>query len=120
MPAEDFVYIADSGHAPYGERDAGHVIERSRAIVNYLHQHHHVQLLVVACNTATAMAIDVLRRENPDFPIVGVEPALKPATALTRTGRVGVMATRGTLNSSRFQCVAGHGEHPGPIHQPAV
>ena len=105
MPSEDFVYIADSGHAPYGERDAGHVIERSHTITNLLRQHHHIQLLVVACNTATALAIDVLRRENPDFPIVGVEPALKPATALTRTGRVGVMATRGTLNSSRFRAL---------------
>ncbi len=105
LPAEDFVYIADSGHAPYGERDAAHVLARSRIITKYLREHHHIQLLVVACNTATALAIDALRRENPGFDIVGVEPALKPATALTRTGRVGVMATRGTLNSNRFQAL---------------
>ena len=79
LPAEDFVYIADSGHAPYGERDAAHVLERSRAITNYLRQNRHIQLLVVACNTATALAIDILRRENPGLDIVGVEPALKPA-----------------------------------------
>jgi len=105
LPVEDFIYIADSGHAPYGERDAAHVLERSRAITNYLRQNRHIQLLVVACNTATALAIDILRRENPGLDIVGVEPALKPAAAMTRTGRVGVMATRGTLTSSRFQAL---------------
>jgi len=105
LPAEDVVYIADSGNAPYGERDAAHVLARSRIITKHLREHHDVQLLVVACNTATALAIDTLRRENPGFDIVGVEPALKPAAALTRTGRVGVMATRGTLNSNRFQAL---------------
>lgn len=106
LPQQDFFYIADSGHAPYGERDAAHVIARSRALTAYLLDQG-VQALVVACNTATAAAVDVLRAEHPHLPIIGVEPALKPAAALSRTGRIGVMATRGTLGSSRFQALLG-------------
>ncbi|MDP2033208.1 MAG: glutamate racemase [Polaromonas sp.] len=104
LPQQDFIYIADSGHAPYGERDAEHVIARSRALTAWL-LGQGVQALVVACNTATAAAIDVLRAEHPHLPIIGVEPALKPALALSKTGRIGVMATRGTLGSARFQAL---------------
>ncbi len=102
LPQQDFVYLADSGHAPYGERNAAHVIARSRAITQHLRTAHAIEALVVACNTATAAAIHLLRAEHPDLPIVGVEPALKPALALSRTGRIGVMATRGTLASAKF------------------
>ncbi len=104
LPQQDFIYIADSGHAPYGERDAAHVITRSRALTSWLLDQG-VQALVIACNTATAAAIDVLRAGHPDIPIIGVEPALKPAAALSKTGRIGVMATRGTLASSRFRAL---------------
>ena len=103
LPHEDFVYVADSGHAPYGERDDAHVISRSRAITNYLRAQHHISALVIACNTATAAAIHLLRTEHPDLPIIGVEPALKPALAQSQTRRIGVMATRGTLGSAKFQ-----------------
>ena len=102
MPHEDFVYIADSGHAPYGERDAAHVLARSRAIVQYLVSQN-VKAVVMACNTATAAAIALLRAEHPGLALIGVEPALKPAVVLSRTGRIGVMATRGTLASDKFQ-----------------
>ncbi len=102
LPHEHFVYVADSGYAPYGERDDTHVIARSQAIANYLQKHHHIKALVVACNTATAVAIAQLRRAHPTLPIVGIEPALKPAVALSKTKVVGVMATRGTLNSEKF------------------
>lgn len=102
LPSEDFVYFADSGHAPYGERDDAHVIARSRAITAQLRADHQIKALVVACNTATAAAVHLLRAEHPELPIVGVEPALKPAVALSRTHRIGVMATRGTLGSSKF------------------
>jgi glutamate racemase len=105
LPAESFVYVADSGHAPYGERDAAHVIARSRAIAHYLLDQHHIKALVIACNTATAAAIHLLREQYPELPIVGVEPALKPAAALSRTRRIGVMATRGTLASPKFQAL---------------
>ena len=102
LPGEDFIYLADSGHAPYGERDNAFVLARSRAVTAYL-RGQGIRALVVACNTATAVAIDTLRTENPDLPIIGVEPGLKPALAASRTRRIGVMATRGTLESARFK-----------------
>lgn len=101
LPDERFIYLADAGHAPYGEKSGEEVLARSRAITAYL-MGQGVRALVVACNTATAAAIDTLRVENPSLPIIGVEPGIKPALALSRTGRIGVMATRGTLDSPRF------------------
>ncbi len=103
LPLERFIYVADSGHAPYGERDDAHVITRSHTITDYLIRQHHIKALVVACNTATAAAIKHLRTDYPQLPIVGIEPALKPAAAQSKTGRIGVMATRGTLNSEKFR-----------------
>lgn len=102
LPAEPFVYVADSGHAPYGERDDTHVIARTESILAYLRRHHHIKALVVACNTATAAAIAGLRRQHGDMALVGVEPALKPARSLTTTGVIGVLATQGTLASEKF------------------
>ena len=102
LPLEQFLYVADSGHAPYGERDDSHVLARAQAITQFLLTQHNIKALVVACNTATAAAIRQLRQTYPQLPIVGIEPALKPAVAVSKTGRVGVMATRGTLNSEKF------------------
>jgi glutamate racemase len=105
LPHEDFVYVADSGFAPYGEREECFVVERARTITQHLLDHEHlpIKALVIACNTATAAAIHLLRQDYPTLPIIGVEPALKPAIALSQTKRIGVMATRGTLNSRKFQ-----------------
>jgi len=103
LPHERFVYVADSGHAPYGERDDTHVSARSHAIADHLIATHGIKALVVACNTATAAAIHELRVAYPALPIVGIEPALKPAAAQSKTGMVGVMATRGTLQSEKFR-----------------
>jgi len=102
MPQARLVYLADNAFAPYGERTPAWVAGRSAAIAQHLRQAHAIDTLVVACNTATALAIDTLRVAHPDLPIVGVEPALKPAAALTRSGQVGVLATRGTLGSARY------------------
>jgi glutamate racemase len=106
LPSENYVYVADSAHAPYGERNAAHVLARSQAITRYLVTQHRIKLLVVACNTATAAAIEELRQSYPDLPIVGVEPALKPAAAQSLTRRIAVMATRGTLDSPKFKVLA--------------
>jgi glutamate racemase len=102
LPHESFVYIADSGNAPYGEKGDAFVIERSRALTRTLIDQYNIKALVVACNTATAAAVKLLRTEFPDLPLVGVEPALKPSVQLSKTKRIGVMATRGTLESAKF------------------
>lgn len=103
LPHEHLLYWADSAHAPYGEKGDDFVRLRSLAITEHLVNAHGIKALVVACNTATAATIAALRETYPQLPIVGLEPALKPATLLTRTGRVGVMATQGTVNSDKFQ-----------------
>jgi glutamate racemase len=102
LPMEDFIYVADSSHAPYGERDETYVLDRSLRIGQWL-VGQNVKAVVVACNTATAAAVDVLRSVYPGLAIIGVEPALKPAVPLSKTKRIGVMATRATLASSRFK-----------------
>jgi glutamate racemase len=103
LPQERFVYFADTAHNPYGEKSEAFVIDRSRAITQQLIAQHHIKALVVACNTATAAAINTLRAEHPGLPIIGVEPALKPAVAVSQTKRIAVLATRGTLQSAKFQ-----------------
>lgn len=105
LPGEDFVYFSDAGHAPYGEKGDDFVSERSLAIAVDLLEQHAIKGLVVACNTATAAAVHLLRARHTQLPLVGVEPALKPAAALTRTGHVAVLATRGTLASAKFQAL---------------
>jgi glutamate racemase len=102
LPHERFVYFADSAHNPYGEKSEAFVQERTLSIARELVTQHAIKALVVACNTATAAAITMLREVYPELPIVGVEPALKPAAAATRSGRVLVLATRGTLQSEKF------------------
>jgi glutamate racemase len=100
-PRAPLAYLADSGHAPYGERTPDYVLDRSRRILARLREEGAAGL-VIACNTATAIAVQALRSEAPDFPIIGVEPGLKPAAQATRNGRIGVMATPGTLASEKF------------------
>ncbi len=102
LPHERFVYFADSKHNPYGEKSEAFVQERTLFIARELVEQHQIKALVVACNTATAAAIALLREAYPALPIIGVEPALKPAAQISRTGRVGVLATRGTLLSAKF------------------
>lgn len=102
LQQEDYVYVADSAYAPYGERDAALVRERALHLTQGLLETHRIKALVVACNTATAVAIAELRERHPLLPIVGVEPALKPAAALSQTHRVGVLATRATLASAKY------------------
>ena len=118
LPDTRFVYLADNAFAPYGERSAAEVSQRSHRITGYLREVHAIDALVVACNTATALAVDSLRKTHPDLPIIGVEPALKPAVSLSRSGRIGVLATRGTLDSARFALLRERqaSQAKGPIH----
>lgn len=95
------IYLADSRYAPYGQLPADTLRARSAALADVLHQHG-ADALVIACNTATAAAADELRSCWPDLPIIGMEPAVKPAIQSTRSGIVAVFATDGTLASQRF------------------
>lgn len=101
LPGEDLLYVADSGHVPYGNKTPEFIIGRSRALAGWL-LGRGCKALVIACNTATAAAAGPLREEFPGVPIIGMEPAVKPAAAATRNGVVGVLATVGMLRSSRF------------------
>ncbi len=103
LPHEQFVYFADHAHAPYGEKGDAFVRQRSMAITQQLRDQYGIKALVVACNTATAAAIADVRAAHPDLTIVGIEPALKPAALHSRSKRVAVFATRGTLSSVKFQ-----------------
>jgi glutamate racemase len=110
LPQARLIYLADSGHAPYGERDDAWLQHRCLQIAAFM-QSRGAQMLVVACNTATAAAADALRQRYPDWPIVGMEPGIKPAVARSKSGRVGVMATEATLRSRRYaRLLAEHGQ----------
>jgi len=100
LPRESLLYVADSGYVPYGEKTPEQIRARSRSIARFLIAQG-AKALVVACNTATAAAVAELR-ELHDLPIIGMEPAVKPAAQATRSGVVGVLATTGTLQSARF------------------
>jgi glutamate racemase len=100
LPDEDVIYVADSGHAPYGDKPVDVIRQRSSAIVEFL-VNQGAKAVVVACNTATSVAVDGLRRAFA-IPIVAIEPAVKPAAATTRSGVVGVLATSQTIASPRF------------------
>ena len=101
LPNESLLYVADCGHIPYGEKSPEFIRQRCAIIAEFL-QRQGAKALVVACNTATVAGVADLRRDYPDWPIVGMEPAVKPAAAATRSGIVGVLATTGTLQSAKF------------------
>ncbi len=101
LPQQSMIYYADTAYAPYGTRSDDEIVARTQACCSLLLERG-VAALVVACNTATANAIDALRAWAP-VPVIGVEPGLKPAAAATRNGVVGVLATRATLGSRRYR-----------------
>ena len=100
MPYENTLYLADSRNAPYGDKSPSEIIRLSIKNTEYLIAQG-CKLVVVACNTATTNAIKILRSQF-DIPIVGIEPAIKPAALQTQTKAIGVLATRGTLSSELF------------------
>ncbi|MDR3418357.1 MAG: glutamate racemase [Nevskia sp.] len=100
LPGEDFIYVADSGHCPYGGKSQQQIIARAVTISDFLLARG-AKLIVVACNTATIAAVEYLRA-NYSCGFVGMEPAIKPAVALTRSGVVGVLATVATLSGEKL------------------
>jgi len=100
MPLESTIYLADSKNAPYGQKSKNDILQLSIKNTEKLIEMG-AKIIVVACNTATTNAISELRK-NYDIPIVGIEPAIKPAAILTKTKKIGILATKGTLNSELF------------------
>lgn len=104
LSQENFFYIADLGHGPYGEKKKEYIIERVKKIVEFLinNPDYNLKCLVLACNTSTLYTIDLLKTMYPNLPIIGVQPALELASNESKTKKVGVLATFGTINSSKF------------------
>jgi glutamate racemase len=118
LPHESLLFVADSGHVPYGSKSEAYIRARSLALGRFLVERG-AKAIVVACNTATAAAAERLRAALP-VPVVAMEPAVKPAAAATRTGVVGVIATVGTLESARFAALlARFGNGVTVVTQPA-
>ncbi len=101
LPEEKYIYFSDNAHCPYGEKSKEYIIDRARHITDFLIGQG-ADVIVVACNTATAAAISTLRSEY-DISFIGMEPAIKPAAAATRTGVIGVLATAGTLKADKYK-----------------
>ena len=101
LPGESVHYFADTAHCPYGNRPEAEVSGFCNAMTRFLLAQD-CKLIIVACNTATAMAIDTLRSNFPHTPFVGIEPATKPAAMKSRTGVIGVLATAGTFQGRLF------------------
>jgi glutamate racemase len=105
LPNAELLYAADTAYAPYGDRSEEFLCDRSERIAGFLCDQG-AQMIVVACNTATAAAVARLRAASPTLPLVGVEPGVKPAVALSAARRVGVLATTRTLASEKFRKLA--------------
>ena len=104
MPHESMIYFGDQGHVPYGPRSMAEIQEFSEGITRFLLERN-ARLIVVACNTASAAALQYLRGSFPGVPFVGMEPAVKPAAEITKTGRVGVLATPATFQGALYASV---------------
>tara|TARA_R110002073_G_scaffold108336_1_gene243294 strand:+ start:792 stop:1574 length:783 start_codon:yes stop_codon:yes gene_type:complete len=105
LPNESTIYLSDSRNAPYGEKSKEKIIELSIKNTEFL-LNLDCKLIVVACNTATTNAISILR-EKYSVPFIGIEPAIKPAGLVTKTKKIGILATKGTLNSELFEKTLG-------------
>ena len=108
LPEEKYIYLADNAHCPYGEKTPAYITDRCREITRLLISKG-ADIIVVACNTATAAAIATIRQEF-DIKFIGMEPAVKPAALGTRTGVIGVLATAGTLKGSKYLASKGNFE----------
>ena len=114
LPREDYVYFGDTAHIPYGDKDPAEVLRLTRMGVDKLIAHG-CKAIVIACNTATSVAAAQLRQEL-SLPIIGIEPALKPASLLSGEGQILVLATQVTLKLPKFQALmALYGDHAVPV-----
>ena len=116
LPHELILYLADQAHIPYGPRQRSQIRDFSFGITDFLLAQG-AKLIVVACNTASAAALHDLRARYPDVPFVGMEPALKPAASVTKTGRVGVLATPTTFAGDLYHALVDRFAHGIEIFQ---
>ena len=112
LPHENLIYVADSKFAPYGEKANEEITRRVLTAFDFLNKQE-VKSVVVACNTATAASIQTVR-DKFNYPIIGMEPAVKPASLMSKNKVVGVLATSGTLLSAKFSALLEH--HSNDIH----
>jgi glutamate racemase len=111
LPHDDLIYVADSAHAPYGDKDKAYILERCETITRFFLEQN-VKAVVIACNTATAVAADYLRQQYPALTIIAMEPAVRPAALHTQTGSIGIFATRQTIQSERLEkLIQTHASH---------
>ena len=101
LPEENCIYYSDSANCPYGGKPKDFIINRAKEITDFL-LGKGANIIVVACNTATAVAVKALRESYPHIRFIGMEPAIKPAAHITESGVIGVLATAGTLSSEKY------------------
>jgi glutamate racemase len=119
LPNENTIYLADSKNSPYGKKPNDELINICKENVEFL-INKKCKLIVVACNTATTNSINFLRKSY-DLPFIGIEPAIKPAALNTKTGKIGVLATIGTLGSRLFEKTSNiHGQNVEIIEQHGI
>lgn len=99
-------YVADTLHAPYGEKTPQQILQYSLDITQYLLDTYRIDILILACNTATSASIQTLRERHPSLMIIGTEPGIKPAMEYTQTGKIGILATPATLMGDKYQSLA--------------
>lgn len=98
----EYFYIADTAHLPYGLKTHGYIHHRMQAMTEYLLNIHHIDMLVIACNTATAISAQQLRHEYPNLIIIGIEPAIKPAALASKTKEIAILATTSMIHNDRL------------------
>jgi glutamate racemase len=101
LPGQSYSYYADNAYCPYGEKSPEFIIQRAKEITQTL-LNDGSEIIVIACNTATAAAVATLRKDFPDIRFIGMEPAVKPAAEKTSTGIIGILATAGTLKGEKY------------------
>ena len=114
MPNENYIYFGDSKNAPYGVKSKKEIRDLTFNVVEFLIQKG-IKGLVVACNTATSAAVSELRRAYPDMPLVGIEPAIKPAVELNKKGKILIMATPMTIKQEKFNLLLNKYKEKGEI-----
>ncbi len=108
MPEEDFIYLGDSKNAPYGTKTPDQIRSLTLSNIKYLLEEHHAKAIAIACNTATSAAVSTLREMYPDLPLVGVEPAIKPAVEFMEHPNILMMATPYTCKGEKFRNLMDH------------